>query len=204
MKAGQVFLVICTTLFGTSLHWATANALEPVWECYLAKPGHPTDQDKRNFLELLKPVASELQAEYGIPRAGILSMAINESGYGWTRTAVYAHNVLGWKYGRSARKAKLSSWRLDCQPVSDPGNEYVQFDDFEHSMRFVGNKLAKFKLYSDVTRRAKQALAANQLSEHDITKNWLQGIQQAGYNPNPAYAEDVMSAGTSAGIFKNW
>ena len=77
------------------------------WGCYDPKPGHPTASEREAFLSRLRPVARSVQKEFGVPEDGILSMAVQESGFGWTRTAINANNLFGWKFGQPARDAKL-------------------------------------------------------------------------------------------------
>lgn len=172
------------------------------WGCYDPKPGHPAASERYAFLDRLRPVAVEVEKEYGTPRSGILAMAVQESGYGWTRTAIYAENVFGWKFGQSARQAGLSSWTLQCQPRSDPGKDYAVFGSFEDSMRFVADQLSR-RGYASATAQAKKA-KENGESEHARTADWLRAIQRAGYNPNPHYPDDVMKAGREAGVFSGW
>ncbi|WP_198022657.1 glucosaminidase domain-containing protein [Mesorhizobium sp. LNJC384A00] len=172
------------------------------WGCYDPKPGHPTANEISSFVETLRPIAIEIQSRYGIPRAGILSMAMQESGFGWTRTAISARNYFGWKYGRSARESGLTSWVLECQPPSDPGKEYAVFPTGADSLRFVASQLAQ-GLYRTATVAARSELLSN-VPEKTRTKNWLKAIQIAGYNPNPNYPDDVMRTGSSGGAFENW
>lgn len=172
------------------------------WPVYDPQPGHPTADEAKVFVEKLRPVATEAQKKYGIPRAGILAMAVQESGYGWTRTGIYARNAFGWKYGQSAKDAHLKSWRLDGQPASDPGNLYAAFSSHEDSMRFVASQLAAGR-YRDATDASRDSIKNNS-SERERTLAWLEAIQKAGYNPNKGYPAQVMKAGDAAGVFNGW
>ena len=183
---------LCTVL-------PTAHAGERTWGCYDPQPPHPTAQEAGTFVARLLPTAQELQGQYGVPRAGILAMVVQESGYGWTRTAQFARNLFGWKYGKSAKAAGLSSWRLECQPPSDPDKGYAAFASFEDSMRFVAGQLTQGR-YASATASARAAMSQG-MSEKAVTLAWLQGVQQAGFNPNANYPMDVVRAGEAAGVF---
>ena len=170
------------------------------WGCYDPKPGHPTASEREAFLSRLRPVARSVQKEFGVPEDGILSMAVQESGFGWTRTAINANNLFGWKFGQPARDAKLGSWTLDCQPHSDPGKVYTVFPTWEDSLKFVAAQLARSSRYAVATASARSAIGQGN-SDEAGAEQWLQAIQRAGYNPNPDYPSDVMNAGRKAGVF---
>jgi len=196
---GAVLFLIAALVSSFSLA-SPATAEEANWDCYNPKPGHPTAAEKKAFVARLQPVAKQLQAELGIPAGGILAMSVQESGYGWTRTALNANNLFGWKFGKSARDANLGSWMLECQPENDPGKVYAAFSTWEDSIRFVARQLARSLRYSAATASAKTAIEAGK-NDAEVSELWLKAIQQSGYNPNPNYPADVMNAGRSAGVF---
>lgn len=196
--------LVATLIFGISFwHAAAASAADTTWGCYDPQPGHPTAAERAAFVERMKPVATQVAVDLGVPRIAILGMAIQESGYGWTRTALNARNLFGWKYGSSAQAANLASWRLDCQPESDPGKDYAVFASFEDSMRFVATQLSTSQRYRATTEAAKAAAQAH-AAERATALEWLRGIQRAGYNPNPRYPDDVMRAAQGGGIADGW
>lgn len=198
-----IMVVVVIGSFLATLPSATALAQETEWGCYDPKPGHPTPDERQAFLKQMRPIASKVQAEFGIPRAGILAMSVQESGYGWTRTAIHAKNLFGWKFGQSARAARLKSWTLECQPPSDPGKLYAVFPSFEESMKFVARALSQQRRYSEATLAARRAIEAGK-PEQELTETWLRAIQKAGYNPNPDYPDHVLQAGRRAGVFSGW
>jgi flagellum-specific peptidoglycan hydrolase FlgJ len=53
--------------------------------------------ERNAFIEKHVPIAKSLAAKYGVPASVLLAMACVESGYGFTRTAIYAHNYFGIK-----------------------------------------------------------------------------------------------------------
>src|SRR5437870_3878845 len=72
------------------------------WDCYAPKPGHPTADEKEAFVAEISPLAARAEGTHGVPAAGLAAMAILESGYGWTRMALNANNLFGWKYVSAA------------------------------------------------------------------------------------------------------
>jgi flagellum-specific peptidoglycan hydrolase FlgJ len=194
-------LVVLNMLFLLVVSNCPALAQDDNWGCYNPKPGHPTKQERSAFVERLKPISEEVSKTYGVPAAGILSMAIVESGFGWTRTAISANNLYGWKYGKSAKDAELRSWRLECQPDSDPGKDYAVFASFEDSVRFVAKQLSEMARYRDATRKAKEQ-AQQKVPVEKLVMDWFKAIQQAGYNPNPSYPTQLFAAGKQAGLFE--
>ena len=59
--------------------------------------GHPTQDEARAFLEDIRPIAVELSQKYQIPASVVMAMAAMESGYGYSRNAVFANNFFGIK-----------------------------------------------------------------------------------------------------------
>lgn len=195
-------VTLTVALFGALVSYNTARAADDsAWGCYDPKPGHPTASERSAFLSRLSPVARSLQKRLGVPEGGLLSMAVQESGFGWTRTALNANNLFGWKFGHAARDANLGSWTLACQPASDPGKVYVVFPTWEDSMKFVATQLARSPRYASATDAARIAITSGK-SDEEVAKQWLAAIQRAGYNPNPNYPFDVMNAGLKAGVFQ--
>ena len=177
-----------------------STAAQADWGCYDPEPGHPTAAERAAFIARLRPAAIAAETAMGVPASGLLAMAAQESGFGFTRTALNADNLFGWKYGQSARTAGLSSWRLECQPKSDPGKDYAVFSSFEDSLNFVARQLATASRYAPATAAARAARAAGE-SEDAVTERWLRAVQQAGYNPYESYTDGVMKTGRLAGVF---
>lgn len=194
-------LIAFISLAGLIISISTVRAADDSnWGCYDPKPGHPTASERSAFVSRLRPVARSLQTEFGVPQGGLLAMAVQESGFGWTRTAINANNLFGWKFGQSAREANLGSWTLACQPADDPGKVYAVFPTWEDSIRFVAGQLARASRYTSATAAARAAIVEGG-SDEAVAEAWLKGIQQAGYNPNSAYPSEVMNSGRKAGVF---
>jgi hypothetical protein len=85
-------LVVFASACGANL------AMAERWGCYDPKPGHPTAAERQQFVNDISTHAVYAEQNHGVPAAALVAMAIVESGYGWTRTALEAHNFFGWKF----------------------------------------------------------------------------------------------------------
>jgi hypothetical protein len=190
MKLIRSVLLVGVGILGFSQSQPDGN--DRRWGCYDAQPGHPSDSERRHFIEESVEITQDIEQRGGPPAAGLLAMAALESGSGFTRTALFANNLFGWKYTTAAAAAGRVAWTLACQPASDPGNQYVVFRDHRDSFSFVGNRLAQNDRYKPVTRQYHADRAAGIVVEEAVRK-WVKGIQAAGYNPDPAYPDRVIS-----------
>jgi len=109
-----------------------------------------------DFFNKVAGPARKAEEQYGVPAAGLVGMAMLESGYGFTRTAQLANNLFGWK----APASESMSYLLTCQPASDPGNHYRRFADWGEAVDAVGRKLGM-----GATR--KQSASATRNYAHD-------------------------------------
>jgi hypothetical protein len=184
-------IVFLATVCVSAYSQLRPDATNPRWGCYDAQPGHPTEAEKRSFVEAALPTAQDLERNGGVPAAGILAMASLESGFGFTRTAQFADNLFGWKYTTDAAADGRASWTLGCQPATDPGNKYVMFRDHNDSLSFVGRKLAQLASYKKVTAQYHADRAAA-LPVEEAVRRWVHGIQAAGYNPYASYPDRVL------------
>src|SRR5262245_36352744 len=107
----------------------TGLAVAQQWGCYDPQPGHPTDGEKVEYVEEIRPSAQEAEQRYGPPAAALIAMACVEGGYGWTRTALHANNLFGWKYNSVTSSGGRACWVLECQPPEDKNNRYIKFRD---------------------------------------------------------------------------
>ena len=165
---------------------------DPRWGCYDAAPGHPTDDERRRFIAEIAPAALAAEHAGGPPATGIAAMAALEAGYGWTRTALFANNLFGWKYTSAAAAGGRGHWTLACQPASDPGKDYVTFGDHADSVTFVSGKLATNARYAPSTRRYHDELRGG-VAPTAAVEHWVRGIAAAGYNPYPSYPGSVLA-----------
>ena len=176
-KIAQFFILFAIFLF------LPAIVLAQTWDCYAPQPGHPTSAEKTAFINEMKVYAQEAEATYGTPAAALLAMACNESGYGFTRIAIYANNYFGWKWYSSEAAGGRSYWTLTCQPPSDPNNKYVVFANRRDCVLFVAMKLATMPIYKDDTDLYKADIA-NGVDVVVAVNTWVEGVQASGYNPS--------------------
>jgi hypothetical protein len=171
---------------------ATPDANDPHWGCYDPLPGHATDAEKEAFIAAMAPTAQAAEQRGGPPAAGLLAMSALESGFSWTRTAIFANNLFGWKFTGAAAVEGRSEWTLACQPASDPNNRYIVFRDGADSITFVADRLASMERYAPVTRQYHIDRAGGVPVDSAVAR-WVRGIAAAGYNPFPTYPTQVLS-----------
>jgi hypothetical protein len=162
------------------------GTLGATWGPYAPMPGHPTLAERDSFVAEVGPYAQEAERMYGTPAAAITAMTCNEGGFGWTKTAINANNIFGWKWYSADSAGGRPYWVLADQPASDPNNKYVVFSDRRDAVLFVAGKLANNARYKPHTDRYKADLA-NGIDVRAATNRWIEGIAYAGYNPYAHY-----------------
>ena len=195
MNAHRYLLGLVATLLivnASAVYASDPDVNDPRWGCYDALPSHPTPTEKEAYIAQLAPAAQAAERDGGPPAAGLLAMSALESGYGWTRTALFANNLFGWKYVSAASADGLGDWVLQCQPASDPNNRYVRFRDRGDSIGFVGARLKTNPRYAGITRRYHQDREGG-MGVQDAVARWVKGIASAGYNPFADYPGKVLS-----------
>src|SRR5262249_49603543 len=161
----------------------------PACGCYDPEPGQPTSAEVIAFFTKVSEYA-KAEKQHGVPAAGIAAMSMLESGYGFTRAAQFANNLFSWK----APESDTAAYVLTCQPTSDPGNKYRRFADWAAAFDDIAGRLGlQGKAnYATVSRRYGLERAVS-VPVAQAVANWVRGIQQAGYNPNPGYPERVLA-----------
>ncbi|TBF85690.1 glucosaminidase domain-containing protein [Rhizobium leguminosarum] len=180
--------------------------------CY-NQVGEITDTLKADYLDFAVAQAKLAQAKYGIPGAVMAAMAIHESGYGRTRLAILANNVLAFKYPSNVH------WRFDrpkfdlwCQPDWDTPREYIHFGSKEAAFDYVAKVFASrpdlpyaaiTKKYQDAVASGTEPKSAAKLWLREIVKKYTEGKDYVplveGYIENPLgmdspHAEDTLWA----------
>lgn len=179
-------VLLATLAAGAVVLGSVSPASAQSWGCYDPQPGHPTSAEKSAYVSEIVAYAQEAEATYGVPAAAITAMAANEGGYGWTRVAINANNLFGWKWYSSQSAGGRPYYTLSCQPSWDPNNKYVAFSTRREGVLFVASKLAGLSWYQPVTRRYQDDIAAG-VDTITAVNRWVAGIQQGGYNPYPEY-----------------
>jgi hypothetical protein len=123
-------------------------AAEPhgsAWGCYDPQPGHPTAAERLAFIERISALAVAAEARHRVPAAAIAAMALVESGAGFTRTALGANNLFGWK---ASARDPAGSFVLACQDTTgevsaaDPNRCYRRFASEAEAVDTVAGRLA--------------------------------------------------------------
>src|SRR5262245_17578401 len=156
------------------------------WGIYDPQPGHPTLGERDSYVMEIGRYAREAEMTYGVPAAALTAMACNESGFGWTRIALYADNLFGWKWTSLEAAGGRPSWELVGQPESDPNNLYVTFADKRDAVLFVAEKLAQNARYKPHTDRYVADIREG-VDVMTAANTWISGIAFAGYNPYEHY-----------------
>lgn len=156
------------------------------WGPYDPKPGHPTVSERDSYAVEIGKYAAEAEEIYGTPAAALTAMACNESGFGWTKIALYANNLFGWKWYSAETAGGRPKWTLVDQPAWDPGKDYVKFADRRDAVHFVASKLASNARYKPHTDRYISDIA-NGVDVKTAVDRWIRGIAFAGYNPYEHY-----------------
>ena len=185
MKTLAVLVLLAGCIVGDQRESADEQAAD-TWGIYDPKPGHPTTADRDSYVAEIGQYAREAEATYGVPAAAITAMACNESGFGWTRIALYANNLFGWKWTSAETAGGRPPWVLEGQPDWDPNNKYVKFADRRDAVLFVASKLANNARYKPHTDRYVADIASG-VNVVTAANTWIRGIAFAGYNPYDHY-----------------
>jgi hypothetical protein len=151
----------------------------------------PSQSEKIVFVEEVSFAAIEGERKWGVPAPIIAAMAIVESGYGTTRLAIKANNILAFKWPGDEIAGGLKKFVLWCQPKRDKGNEYPAFGSRAEAIDFVAWRLKLSKYYSSATAAYTRNLA-NRLDRKAAGRNWLKAIAPS-YNWEPeVYIQNVV------------
>lgn len=180
MRAARLSLV-SLLLLAASQDAALAAA---AWGCYGTKPGHPTAEEKMAFIREVSQLAINTEKKHGVPASALAAMAIGESGYGWTRVALHANNLFGWKVGSAAATEGRKSYTPACPSRRSVKSQYLVFKSKADAFDFVAAKLATLDAYREYTEAYKAARARGEGAEPAV-KAWLSGIASR-YSSKPA------------------
>jgi Mannosyl-glycoprotein endo-beta-N-acetylglucosaminidase len=158
------------------------------WGCFEPQPEHPTEAEKRAFLEEVAPLASRAEEDHGVPATAITAMAILESGYGWTRLAQNTNNLMGWKYFPQAA-GEREFWVLEC-PEQGTSDQLLVFRDRAEAIDYVAEQLATSDNYRADTERYVRDRASGVDVVEAVTR-WVDGIADPYSTQPEAYRESV-------------
>lgn len=149
-------------------------------DCY--GPTKPlTPELRAAFVAEIRPLAANAERDHGIPAPIFAAMAIHESGYGTTRLAIAANNLLSYKWPGPSGPDGRTVYELTCQPKEDKGRIYVVFRDHADAIDFVAGRLAAARYYNAATKKYRMDLAAGK-ERKDAAIGWFKTIAPT-YNP---------------------
>ncbi|MEA5139298.1 glucosaminidase domain-containing protein [Arcicella rigui] len=185
---------------------------------YSTAIGHPNADDVNMFFDDVQPIATELARKHNVPASVIMAMAALESGYGFSRNAIFANNLLGikqWKGNPSNAyqlkgqpdendgKVPIISVTPTGQLIFDednrPDNWYKRFNSREECLRFLVEEIFLHKTgvwkrdYSEITRFYQKQIAAG-IEKYSAAYTFCYGIGEYGYTHRGGkyYADRVM------------
>jgi hypothetical protein len=158
------------------------------WGCYEPQPGHPTDVEKRAFVEEVATLATRAEERHGVPATAMTAMAILESGYGWTRLAQNTNNLLGWKYFPEAA-GEREFWVLEC-PEQGISDRLLVFRDRAEAIDYVAEQLATSENYRSDTERYIRDRASG-VDVVEAVNRWVDGIADPYSTQPEAYPTAV-------------
>lgn len=172
---------------------------------YNAAIGKPeNDDERRAFLNEIKPYAIQAEKNFKIPACAIGTMAALESGFGFTRNAHFAKNIFGIK--KPIGKDTDDSWQLKGQPdeswpscktkIIDArnGKDRLIFDERKR----CDNRYVKFNNYQDSINYL--AGTTLQKKRYQLALNNYLNNRKSGMNAAKAcktYIFDIVSGGFS-------
>jgi uncharacterized FlgJ-related protein len=152
-------------------------------------PEHPTPGERQAFIREMEGLATRAEEQHGVPAAAVAAMAVQESGYGWTRLAQDTNNLLAWKYTSSEGAGRRESYVLDC-PEQGSSDRFVVFRDRGEAVNFVAEQLATSDNYRADTDRYRQD-RANRVAVAEAVDRWVDGVADP-YSSNPeAYRQAI-------------
>jgi Mannosyl-glycoprotein endo-beta-N-acetylglucosaminidase len=164
---------------------AAAAETSAAWGCYEPQPGHPTEAEQKAFLAEVAPLAIRAEERHGVPAAAITAMAIQESGYGWTRLAQNTNNLLGWKHFPGVAGAERDFWVLEC-PEQGASDRFLVFRDRAEAIDFVAEQLATSDNYRADTERYVSDRTSG-VSVVEAVNRWVDGIADPYSSQPEAY-----------------
>lgn len=185
---------------------------------YSTAIGHPNADDINQFFDSVQPIATELSRKYQVPASVVMAMAALESGYGFSRNAIYANNLLGikqWKGNPSNAyqlkgqpdendgKVQIISITPTGQIIFDednrPDNWFKRFNSREECLTFLVEEIFLHKTgawkrdYSQIVKFYQNQIAAG-IEKSSAAYTFCYGIGENGYTHKGGkfYADRVM------------
>lgn len=191
--------------------------------------GHPTQDEARAFLSDIKPIAIELGQKYQVPASVIMAMAAMESGYGFSRNAVFANNFFGIKqwWGNESNayqlkgqpdeyegKVPILKKSDDGQIIYDesrrPDNWYRRFGSRRECIEFLVEEVFMHKTgawkrdYSDIAKYYRGQIASG-VEKYSAAYTFIYSVGERGYTHKGGkfYADRIMKVVDRYGLIEN-
>lgn len=191
--------------------------------------GHPTQEEARAFLEDIKPIAIELGQKYQIPASVVMAMAAMESGYGFSRNAVFANNFFGIKqwWGNESNayqlkgqpdeyegKVAILKKSDDGQIIYDenrrPDNWYRRFGSRRECIEFLVEEVFLHRTgawkrdYSDIAKFYRGQIAAG-VEKYSAAYTFIYSVGDRGYTHKGGkfYADRIMKVVDKYGLIEH-
>jgi hypothetical protein len=191
--------------------------------------GHPTQDEAKAFLEDIRPDAIELSRKHQIPASIIMAMAALESGYGYSRNAVFANNFFGIKqwWGNNSNAYQLKGQpdeyegkvmvikkSDDGQFIYDedrrPDNWYRRFNSRKECMTFLVEEVFLHKTgqwkrdYSDIAKYYRGQVASG-VEKYSAAYTFIYSVGERGYTHKGGkfYADRIMKVVDRYGLIEH-
>ncbi|MES2517465.1 MAG: glucosaminidase domain-containing protein [Bacteroidota bacterium] len=191
--------------------------------------GHPTQDEARAFLEDIRPIARELAQKYQVPASVIMAMAAMESGYGFSRNAVFANNFFGIKqwWGNESNayqlkgqpdeyegKVPILKKSDDGQVIYDesrrPDNWYRRFGSRRECIEFLVEEVFLHRTgawkrdYSDIAKFYRGQIASG-VEKYSAAYTFIYSVGERGYTHKGGkfYADRIMKVVDRYGLIEH-
>lgn len=154
----------------------------------------PSDQKKKNFINMIAPAAIKVMQETKIPASVIIAQALLETGWGSSKVFARANNLFGhscFSYGSNKKKVlfkgtdKERTITYDCT-VKRPANEghyYMKFESVYDSVSAYADNLLTNQKTSRAYNKTRNVVAKAELQGRVAT--WQEFVPTLG-----SYAAD--------------
>lgn len=190
--------------------------------------GHPTQEEARAFLQDIKPIAIELGQKHQIPASIIMAMAAMESGYGFSRNAVFANNFFGIKQwwgnesnayqlkgqpdeyeGKVAILKKSDDGQILYDEYRRPDNWYRRFNSRRECIAFLVEEvfLQRTRVwkrdYSDIAKFYRGQIAVG-VEKYSAAYTFIYSVGERGYTHKGGrfYADRIMKVVDKYGLIE--
>jgi flagellar protein FlgJ len=148
-----------------------------------------TDAERMNFVEQLRPLATQAAAQLGVAPEAVIAHAALETGWGKHLPAAdsgSSFNLFGVKAGASSGPVAqaMTTEYIDGQPTSLP-QDFRRYDSLQAGMADYTSMLGGLGRYASALHTGSDVQA------------FATGLQRGGYATDPGYAEKLVATAHS-------